>query len=48
MWKDNFQFLTLLSTKLRNTLVPLGKFTRQTNAINFNGTSYIYDSDMAK
>ena len=22
MWKDDFQFLTLLSTKLRNTLVP--------------------------
>ena len=22
MWKVNFEFLTLLSTKLRNTLVP--------------------------
>ena len=22
MWKDNFQFLTLLSTKLQNTLAP--------------------------
>ena len=22
MWKDDFQFLTLLSTKLRNTLAP--------------------------
>ena len=22
MWKDDFNFLTLLSTKLRNTLVP--------------------------
>ena len=41
MWKDNFQFLTLLSTKLQNTLAP--NSLDNLNAINFNGTSYDLD-----
>ena len=36
MWKDNFQFLTLFSTKLQNIGTKL--IIRQTNAINFIGT----------
>ena len=41
MWKDDFQFLTLLSTKLQNTLAP--NSLDNLNAINFNGTSYHLD-----
>ena len=37
MWKDDFQFLTLLSTKLQNTLAP--NSLDKLNGINFNGTS---------
>ena len=42
MWKDDFQFLTLLSTKQQNTLVPnpLGKLMQLISM-----KPHIYDLD---
>ena len=45
MWKDDFQFLTLLSTKLRNTLAPnsLDKLMQLTSM-----KPHIHDLDRGK
>ena len=45
MWKDDFQFLTLLSTKLRNTLAPnsLDKLMQLVSI-----KPHIYDLDKGK
>ena len=45
MWKGDFQFLSLLSTKLRNNLVPnsIDKLMQLTSM-----ETHIYDLDMEK
>ena len=45
MWKDDFQFLTLLSTKLRNTLAP-NSLDKLIQLISME--PHVYDLDMAK
>ena len=50
MWEDDFQFLTLLSTKLQNNLAPnsLDKLMQLINAIMKSMEPHIYDLDIAK
>ena len=50
MWEDDFQFLTLLSTKLQNNLAPnsLDKLMQLINAIMQSMEPHIYDLDIAK
>ena len=45
MWKDDFQFLTLLSTKLRNTLAP-NSLDKLMQLISME--PHIYDLDRGK
>ena len=45
MWKDDFQFLTLLSTKLQNALVP-NSLDKPMQLISME--PHIYDLDRGK
>ena len=45
MWKEDFQFLTLLSTKLQNNLVP-NSLDKLMQLISME--PYIYDLDIEK
>ena len=45
MWKEDFQFLTLLSTKLQNNLAP-NSLDKLMQLISME--SYIYDLDIEK